>query len=181
VEQVKLYQREGMMKMSKRRKRCESCNVLTEYREAHHIVPLSLGGSDEKSNIIRLCIDCHGKAHNAQFTRKKGVVSKGQQKSKDRHNFFHSFDDDLWIKFLQEIEGIDIDYYNFIHGGLMTGILSSSDMVRIIFPEHRTRKNLTINIPHRLMHLCNEIFTEQEEAWERDKNMTSELELHGCI
>jgi hypothetical protein len=169
------------MKMSKRRKRCESCKVLTDYREAHHIVPVSLGGSDEKSNIIRLCVDCHGKAHNAQFTRKKGVVSNGQQKAKDRHNFFHSFDDNLWIKFLQEIEGIDTDYYNFIHGGLMTGILSSSDMVRIIFPEHRTRKNVSINIPHRLMHLCNEIFTEQKEAWERDKNMTSELELHGCI
>ena len=169
-----------MMK-SKRRKKCESCKVLTDYREAHHIVPISVGGSDEKSNMINLCIDCHGKAHNAQFTRKKGVVSNGQQKSKDRHNFFHSFDSDLWIKFLQEMEGVDTDYYNFIHGGLMTGIISSSDMVRIIFPEHRTRKSVSINIPHRLMHLCNEIFTEQKDAWERDKNMTSELELHGCI
>ena len=41
------------MKMNKRRKRCESCKVLTDYREAHHIIPVSLGGSDEKSNIIR--------------------------------------------------------------------------------------------------------------------------------
>ena len=166
---------------SKRRKKCESCKVLTDYREAHHIVPISVGGSDEKSNMINLCIDCHGKAHNAQFTRKKGVVSTGQQKSKDRHNFFHSFDSDLWIKFLSNLHDADEDYYNFIHGGLMTGIISSSDMVRIIFPEHRTRKSVSINIPHRLMHLCNEIFTEEKEAWERDKNMTSELELHGCI
>ena len=116
--------------MSKRRKRCESCKVLTDYREAHHIVPISVGGSDEKSNMINLCIDCHGKAHNAQFTRKKGVVSNGQQKSKDRHNFFHSFDSDLWIKFLSNLHDADEDYYNFIHGGLMTGIISSSDIGR---------------------------------------------------
>ena len=159
--------------MSKRRKRCESCKVLTDYREAHHIVPISVGGSDEKSNMINLCIDCHGKAHNAQFTRKKGVVSNGQQKSKDRHNFFHSFDSDLWIKFLSNLHDADEDYYNFIHGGLMTGIISSSDLVRIVFPEHRLRKAVRINIPHWLMSLCDEIFTEQEETWERDKNMTS--------
>ncbi len=167
--------------MSKRRKRCESCKVLTDYREAHHIVPVSLGGSDEKSNIIRLCIDCHGKIHNVQFNKKEGLVSKGIQKSIDRNKFFHSFDSDVWIKFLFDLQDADEDYYNFIHGGLMTGIISSSDLVRIVFPEHRLRKAVRINIPHRLMHLCNEIFTEQEELWKRNKNMTSELERHGCI
>ena len=170
-----------MKRMSKRRKRCESCKVLTDYREAHHIVPVSLGGSDEKSNIIRLCIDCHGKIHNVQFNKKEGLVSKGIQKSIDRNKFFHSFDSDVWIKFLFDLQDADEDYYNFIHGGLMTGIISSSDLVRIVFPEHRLRKAVRINIPHRLMHLCNEIFTEQEELWKRNKNMTSELERHGCI
>tara|TARA_R100001198_G_C5217635_1_gene200839 strand:- start:916 stop:1374 length:459 start_codon:yes stop_codon:yes gene_type:complete len=149
--------------MSKRRKRCESCKVLTDYREAHHIVPVSLGGSDEKSNIIRLCIDCHGKIHNVQFNKKEGLVSKGIQKSIDRNKFFHSFDSDVWIKFLFDLQDADEDYYNFIHGGLMTGIISSSDLVRIVFPEHRLRKAVRINIPHRLMHLCNEIFTDELE------------------
>lgn len=30
---------------------------------AHHIVPLSMGGSNMKSNLITLCEDCHGRVH----------------------------------------------------------------------------------------------------------------------
>ena len=32
----------------------------------HHIVPLSLGGNDVKSNIIPLCEDCHNLIHQKQ-------------------------------------------------------------------------------------------------------------------
>ncbi|MDF9748431.1 HNH endonuclease [Natrinema salsiterrestre] len=44
----------------------------------HHVVPKSLGGVDELSNLRSLCIDCHDKAHD----RSIGVI-KGHYKSSD--------------------------------------------------------------------------------------------------
>lgn len=41
---------------------CVNCGA-TEEIEYHHIVPLSLGGSDTLSNICPLCAKCHGKVH----------------------------------------------------------------------------------------------------------------------
>lgn len=41
---------------------CVNCGA-TEDIEYHHIVPLSLGGSDTLSNICPLCAKCHGKVH----------------------------------------------------------------------------------------------------------------------
>ena len=33
------------------------------YREVHHIIPLSRGGSNSISNLISLCKSCHDKQH----------------------------------------------------------------------------------------------------------------------
>ena len=65
---------------------------------------------------------------------------------------------------MSNLQDADEDYYNFIHGGLMTGIISSSDLVRIVFPEHRLRKAVRINIPHWLMNLCDESFPKEEKT-----------------
>jgi len=40
---------------------CQRCGT-TENLEAHHIVPVSHGGSDEKDNLAILCQDCHKEA-----------------------------------------------------------------------------------------------------------------------
>lgn len=41
--------------------------------DAHHILPLSKGGSDRASNLLCLCPSCHRKFHSGQFRlRDKG-------------------------------------------------------------------------------------------------------------
>jgi 5-methylcytosine-specific restriction protein A len=36
--------------------------------EAHHIVPVKDGGTDEKGNLIEVCSDCHKLIHHVQRT-----------------------------------------------------------------------------------------------------------------
>src|ERR1017187_431420 len=45
--------------------RCVSCGEVCEKVEAdvHHLMPRSLGGSDEPSNLVTLCDGCHGAHH----------------------------------------------------------------------------------------------------------------------
>jgi len=48
--------------------KCQGCNAQGGNHgdaelHAHHIVPLSMGGSNMKSNLITLCSDCHGRVH----------------------------------------------------------------------------------------------------------------------
>lgn len=46
-----------------RLKFCAICGEM-EGLEFHHFQPRAFGGSDEESNILTLCSNCHGKAHN---------------------------------------------------------------------------------------------------------------------
>lgn len=46
--------------------KCRKCNCNLRgvfYREVHHILPLSRGGSNRLSNLISLCTDCHELMH----------------------------------------------------------------------------------------------------------------------
>ena len=43
--------------------RCSVC-FTKGLTEAHHIVPVSLGGPSTLSNLIELCLSCHDKVHN---------------------------------------------------------------------------------------------------------------------
>jgi 5-methylcytosine-specific restriction protein A len=43
--------------------RCEKNGRLTPAEEVHHILPISLGGTHEKSNLMSLCKSCHNKIH----------------------------------------------------------------------------------------------------------------------
>ena len=61
---------------------CKLCNTKTDYLEPHHIIPRSRGGLDNESNLIKLCIDCHGLAHNVDFKRKDGLDSLAIQKKR---------------------------------------------------------------------------------------------------
>lgn len=42
--------------------RCQNCGVSGEVH-AHHVVPISAGGSHETSNLLTLCADCHRATH----------------------------------------------------------------------------------------------------------------------
>ena len=34
-----------------------------QYYDVHHILPKSLGGTDDEDNLVPLCFDCHEKIH----------------------------------------------------------------------------------------------------------------------
>ena len=55
--------------------RCRRCHELCEKGEAdiHHVIPRSLGGLDEPSNLITLCDGCHGAVHPNQ----QAILSQG--------------------------------------------------------------------------------------------------------
>jgi hypothetical protein len=52
--------RKGVLKRD--RYRCQGCGG-TQRLRVHHIIPISAGGSDDPSNLITLCSDCHGQIH----------------------------------------------------------------------------------------------------------------------
>ena len=42
---------------------CCACGCTDKSLEHHHLTPRSAGGSDDETNLITLCIDCHGAIH----------------------------------------------------------------------------------------------------------------------
>ena len=45
---------------------CERCKAegrLTPVEEVHHVLPVSKGGTHERSNLMALCRSCHNKIH----------------------------------------------------------------------------------------------------------------------
>ena len=61
---------------------CITCKKENTITHLHHIVPKSKGGTDESSNLIKLCLDCHGKVHDITFKGDEGVVKNGVKKTK---------------------------------------------------------------------------------------------------
>ena len=49
--------------------KCYNCGS-DLYVELHHVVPLSLGGTNRETNIVPLCYECHKKAHGAREMRR---------------------------------------------------------------------------------------------------------------
>jgi len=43
--------------------RCQNCGRSTKRLHIHHIVPLSAGGSNDISNLVCLCEECHSVEH----------------------------------------------------------------------------------------------------------------------
>lgn len=87
---------------------CKICRKKTDYLESHHIVPKSRGGSDDESNLINICVECHGLAHDVSFSNNKsGLVKESFDRRKnqieidkkwldDNLDFFHNKMMDLY-------------------------------------------------------------------------------------
>lgn len=58
---------------------CSNCGS-TESLQVHHVVPESLGGVDEVSNLRTLCADCHDKAHGSAI----GLIANEQTSTETR-------------------------------------------------------------------------------------------------
>ena len=55
--------------------KCKSKMLL----ECHHIVPVILGGSNELSNLITLCHDCHSKSHPKGYRKTAKSIRENRQ------------------------------------------------------------------------------------------------------
>ena len=62
---------------------CVACSV-TENLQHHHLVPRSLGGSDDESNLITLCEGCHAKAHGRPAVAHRRLTVDGLDRAKAR-------------------------------------------------------------------------------------------------
>ncbi len=63
--------------------KCAICSKKTEHLELHHIIPKSRGGSDDASNLVKLCSGCHGRAHDVSFSNDRGgLVKEGAARKK---------------------------------------------------------------------------------------------------
>jgi Restriction endonuclease len=59
---------------------CQQCKKKNVALHVHHIVYRSNGGSDDESNLITLCEDCHHKLHQGKIKLKKSI-SQGKKKA----------------------------------------------------------------------------------------------------
>ena len=59
---------------------CANCGGQATHK--HHIVPKSLGGTDNLSNLVSLCEICHGKVHSQNFTNHRALQKVGIEKAK---------------------------------------------------------------------------------------------------
>lgn len=63
--------------------KCYNCGSTTDALELHHIVPLSLGGTNNPTNIVPLCEKCHGLIHDMPWkVGHKEATKRGIEKAK---------------------------------------------------------------------------------------------------
>jgi 5-methylcytosine-specific restriction endonuclease McrA len=68
--------RDGGFCRACRRRTVITMSQIESRREHHHVVPRSLGGKDEVSNIATLCLSCHSDRH---ITRILTIVGRADQ------------------------------------------------------------------------------------------------------
>lgn len=65
--------------------KCNLCNKETQFLEKHHIIPKSRGGKDTMPNLIEICSNCHGLAHDVSFVNNRGgLIKEGIVKTKSK-------------------------------------------------------------------------------------------------
>ena len=63
---------------------CAACGA-TDNLQYHHLIPRSMGGSDDETNLITLCGDCHAKAHGVRANwGHSELIRRGLQAKKAR-------------------------------------------------------------------------------------------------
>lgn len=48
----------------------------------HHVIPLSMGGTNNISNIVVLCDECHSKIHGMNWIKQGELIKKGIAKAR---------------------------------------------------------------------------------------------------
>lgn len=62
---------------------CQQCKKNNVTLNVHHIVYRSQGGSDDESNLVTLCEDCHHKLHQGMIKLKKSINNGKKKTLKD--------------------------------------------------------------------------------------------------
>ena len=91
---------------------CRTCGIESNYLEVHHIIPRSRGGSNNANNLIKICTDCHVKAHDVKFRGENGLIKEGQKKSELKDEFAKNWlieNQDIVDKFLEDLLNNDIE------------------------------------------------------------------------
>lgn len=59
---------------------CANCGK--ESKCLHHIVPLIKGGTNNESNIVQLCVECHGIIHDKDLVKMHKAAIEGKKRAK---------------------------------------------------------------------------------------------------
>lgn len=62
---------------------CVNCGKTSDLY-LHHIVPLSNGGTNNESNIVKLCGTCHARVHSTKNTSIREMTKRALQIKKER-------------------------------------------------------------------------------------------------
>lgn len=78
---------------------CFNCGCKEEKLDIHHVVPISLGGTNNILNIVLLCAKCHGKIHNVDFLSMRNL----SKKSRETESTFSKMSDEEVLDYLREV------------------------------------------------------------------------------
>ena len=116
--------------------KCETCEKETKYLESHHIVPKSRGGSDSKSNLIKICIDCHSKAHDVVFSKNRGgLIKEGVINYKKRNAEAKKWldnNDEYFLNKMMDLYEKDEVKYGLIMGLIHHGKMSDFEIMKYL-------------------------------------------------
>lgn len=116
--------------------KCSNCKNKGEHW--HHIVPKSRGGSDNPSNLVFLCLDCHSKAHNVSLKGDNGLIKEATQNAKKDYKKALKWSEenkDNIENFFMSLEDRDQNLHDYLLSGMLIGIIKISDVFNVIFTD----------------------------------------------
>lgn len=126
---------------------CKICKAKGVDLHEHHIIPKSRGGDDSKENLVLVCIECHGKAHDVSFRGDSGLISEAMKSVKEAEALAAEwFQDDMMNKLLDSLFYDDEVLYNFLVNGMYLGLINKSLFFSLMHPSYRTRLSFHINL-----------------------------------
>ncbi|CAH56628.1 endonuclease [Flavobacterium phage 11b] len=128
---------------------CKICKNTTNDLHSHHIVPKSRGGSDNDSNLIKICIKCHGLAHDVSFKNKeKGLVAQAVKKSVKEYDDAITWlnqNNNLFLEKMKDLYQLDEKKHMFVLLLIENGCFTPPNIYKwIIKGEIKIKTTLTI-------------------------------------
>jgi hypothetical protein len=123
---------------------CKLCNKKSNHLENHHIIPKARGGKDTKENLIKICSECHSKAHDVSFTNERGGLIKERIIEKLNINKLHKEwlkENERLVNFrLNQIYKEDEEKWNYIMYLLKDGNFGATNLYELCIEKKTTVK-----------------------------------------